>query len=247
MDQRVEIIGVPISAVNMKQALTLLTKNMQQAKQSYICVSNVHTTVMAYENPAYHKVQAESFLTLPDGKPLSVIGRKLGFAQMQQVRGVELMERLFSDPQYRNFRHYFYGNTQENLQTLIRVLQTEYPQMAIAGWEPSVFRELTDEECAELAQRVRESQTDFLWVGLGAPRQEILCARLKGMTDAVPIGVGGAFNVLAHIVPDAPTWMRKLSLEWFYRFIKEPRRLFKRYFVTNAKFLWYLSRFKYNR
>ena len=238
--ERVDIIGVPISTVNMEQTLTLLTEQLDRAKQSYVCVSNVHTTVMAHDDPAYRKVQAESFLTLPDGKPLSVAGRRRGFVQMDQVRGVELMERLFSNPRYAGFRHYFYGNRQENLETLIGVLKEEHPQLSIVGHEPSIFRELSDEECVQLAQRVRTSGADFLWVGMGAPRQEIFCARLRGMTGAVPIGVGGAFNVLAHIVPDAPAWMRKLSLEWFYRFIKEPRRLFKRYFVTNGKFLWYI-------
>ena len=228
------ILGM-VCAVNMEQTLTLLTEQLDRAKQSYVCVSNVHTTVMAHDDPVYRKVQAESFLTLPDGKPLSVAGRRRGFAQMGQVRGVELMERLFSDPQYAGLRHYFYGNKQKNLDTLIGVLKKEHPQLSIVGHEPSIFRELSDEECEQLARRVRASGADFLWVGLGAPRQEIFCARLQGMTGAVPIGVGGAFNVLAHIVPDAPAWMRKLSLEWFYRFIKEPRRLFKRYFVTNLR------------
>ena len=238
--QRVKIIGVPISAVNMEQALDLLENNLEQAKKSYVCVSNVHTTVMAHDDPRYWKVQAESFLTLPDGKPLSVIGRKRGFPQMEQVRGVELMQRLFSDIKYRRFRHYFYGNTSENLQALINALKTDYPGMNIVGYEPSVFRELKDSEYADLAERVRAAGADFLWIGLGAPRQEYFCARIQGITGAVPIGVGGAFNVLAHIVPDAPAWMRRLSLEWFYRFLKEPGRLFKRYFVTNTKFLWNL-------
>lgn len=238
--ERVDIIGVSISTVNMEQTLTLLTEQLDRAKQSYVCVSNVHTTVMAHDDPIYRKVQAESFLTLPDGKPLSVIGRRCGFPQMDQVRGVALMQGLFSDEKYAGLRHYFYGNKQENLKTLVGVLKAEHPQLSIVGYEPSIFRELTDDECEALAQRVRASRADFLWVGLGAPRQEIFCARIKGMTGAVPIGVGGAFNVLAHIVPDAPAWMRKLSLEWFYRFIKEPRRLFKRYFVTNGKFLWYI-------
>ena len=238
--ERVKIIGVPISALNMDQTLALLTDNLEDAKRSYICVSNVHTTVMAHEDPDYWRVQAGSFLTLPDGKPLSVVGRHKGYPQMEQVRGVELMERLFTDSRFFGKHHYFYGNRKENLETLIAVLKQEHPQLSIVGYEPSVFRELSDVEYEQLAQRVRDSGADFLWVGLGAPRQEIFCARLQGMTGAVPIGVGGAFNVLAHIVPDAPAWMRKLSLEWFYRFIKEPRRLFKRYFVTNGKFLWYL-------
>ncbi len=238
MEPRVKVIGVPISAVNMEEALALLAGQLEEAKQSYICVSNVHTTVMAHDDPDYYKVQAESFLTLPDGRPLSAVGRKKGFAQMDQVRGVELMQRLFEQRQQNGYRHYFYGSTPENLGKLVDTLRAEYPGLAIAGWQPSVFRELTDQEVEQLAGQVRESKADFLWVGLGAPRQEIFCRRIRGMTGAVPVGVGGAFNVLAHIVPDAPEWMRRHSLEWLYRFLKEPRRLFKRYFVTNTRFLW---------
>lgn len=238
MELRVNILGVPISVVNMEKTLSLLTSCLAEAKQGYVCVSNVHTTVMAYDDMNYRQVQAESFLTLPDGKPLSIIGQRRGYSEMEQVRGVELMQRLFSEPACRSYRHYFYGNTSENLHMLLQSLRTDYPDLCIAGAEPSVFHELSDDECAALANRVREAQTDFLWVGLGAPRQEFLCARLKGSTGAVPIGVGGAFNVLAHIVPDAPIWMRKLSLEWLYRLLKEPKRLLKRYIVTNAKFLW---------
>lgn len=236
---RVSIIGVPISAVNMQSVLQELAERLDEAKQSYICVSNVHTTVLAHEDKDYLKVQSESFLSLPDGKPLSVAGRKKGAEQMRQVRGVELMQRLFAEAKTNGYRHYFYGNTQENLDKLAQALLAEYPQIQIAGIEPSIFRELSEPELDKLAARVRASKADFLWVGLGAPRQEFFCAQIQGMTGAVPVGVGGAFNVLAHVVPDAPKWMQEHSLEWLYRLWKEPKRLFKRYFVTNLKFLWY--------
>lgn len=239
MINRVNVIGVPISATNMQQAIDELSQNMLQAKQSYICVANVHTTVMARENPEYFAVQANSFMTLPDGKPLSAAGRKNG-AEMQQVRGVDFMQNIFTLSEQNNFKHYFYGNTKENIDKLIDILKSEYPALNIVGYQPSVFRELTEAELNGLAQEVKATGADFLWVALGAPRQELFCSRIKGKTGAVPIGVGGAFNVLAHIVPDAPGWMKKCGLEWFYRFIKEPRRLFKRYFVTNSKFLFYL-------
>lgn len=237
MSERIEILGVPVSTGNMQMVLNELEEHLEEAKRSYICVSNVHTTVMAHENPAYRKVQAESFLTLPDGKPLSVQGKKYGAALMEQVRGVDLMQELFRRREQNHYRHFFYGNTREKLETLIETLKKDYPGLEIAGWEPSLFRELETQELEELAARVKRSGADFLWVGLGAPRQEFFCYELQGKTGAVPVGVGGAFNVLAHIVPDAPAWMQRHSLEWLYRFYKEPRRLFKRYFVTNTKFM----------
>ena len=92
----------------------------------------------------------------------------------------------------------------------------------------------------ELTQRINDAQADFIWVAIGAPRQEILMHRLKGKVNGLMTGVGGAFNILAGRVSDAPMWMQNAGLEWLYRLIKEPRRLFKRYLVTNSKFIWYL-------
>lgn len=240
MINRVDIIGVPISAANMDRAIKEIGENIAEAKKSYICVANVHTTVMAKENPEYFAVQKNSFLTLPDGKPLSVVGKKKGASNMAQVRGVDLMQSIFADNTNNRYKHYFYGNTDDNLNLLIDRLKKDYPALEIVGHKPSVFRELTENELTELEQEVKETKADFLWVGLGAPRQEFFCDRIKGKTGAIPVGVGGAFNVLANIVPDAPRWMKSCGLEWLYRLLKEPKRLFKRYFTTNFKFLFYL-------
>ena len=159
---------------------------------------------------------------------------------MDRVTGPDFMRRIFEESRQRKLRHYFYGNTAENLEKLIETIKAEYPHLEIAGYEPSVFRDLSAEEETELAERINASQADFVWVGLGAPRQELFCARMKGRTDSVMVGVGGAFNVLAHIVPEAPLWMQNLSLEWLYRLIQEPKRLFKRYLTTNSRFIFLL-------
>lgn len=120
-------------------------------------------------------------------------------------------------------------------------LGRDYPRVRVVGAEPSVFREISDEEVGELAERVDASGADFLWVGIGAPRQEALCARLEGRTRCLMAGVGGAFNILAGVVPEAPGWMRRAGLEWLYRLVQEPGRLFERYAVTNTKFVYYAA------
>ena len=234
--ERVKIIGVPISAVNMDSCIQEIFSNWDEAKGNYICVSNVHTTVMAHDDEQYMAVQSGSFLSLPDGKPLSVVGRKR-YPQMDRVTGPDFMRRVFEESRDRKLRHYFYGNTAENLEKLIETIKVEYPHLEIVGYEPSVFRNLSAEEENALAEKINASHADFVWVGLGAPRQEFFCARMKGRTDGVMVGVGGAFNVLAHIVPEAPRWMQDLSLEWLYRLIQEPKRLFKRYLTTNSRFI----------
>lgn len=239
LPKRVPIIGVPISAVNEDSCVSFIQENFDEIRGQYICVANVHTTVMAHDSPSYIKVQSESILTVPDGKPLSWLGKKQA-PDVGQVTGTFLMRHFLLNPQQNPYRHFFYGNTGENLSILTTRLQAANPNIVIAGALPSLFRELGNDELDDLVQSINETNPDFVWVGLGAPRQEMLCAKLKNRVGGLMIGVGGAFNVVAGIVPDAPSWMKKLGLEWFYRLLKEPRRLFKRYFVTNTKFIIYL-------
>lgn len=238
--RRTEIIGVPISVVNMEDCLQFVSQNFEAIRGEYICASNVHTTVMAHEDSRYMKVQSESILSIPDGKPLSVVGRKNGYLEMDKVTGTHFMQNTFTDSRFQGRRHYFYGTSDKTLNQMIMKVKQDYPNLCICGYEPSVFRELAEIELEELARRINQSEADFVWVALGAPRQELLMNRLKGKVNSLMIGVGGAFNILAGIVKDAPMWMQNAGLEWLYRLCNEPKRLFKRYFVTNSKFIYYL-------
>ena len=235
---RVPVINVPITGTNMSDCIKFLVEHIDELRGEYICVSNAHTSVMAHDDPSYWACQAESVMSVPDGKPLSIIGRKI-IASMDRVTGPDLMREIFEASEQYGWRHYFYGNERKNLDALRDALQKQYPGLEIAGMEPSVFRPLTDNEKHDLSQRIADSGADFAWVALGAPRQEVLMHELKGGPQPLMIGVGGAFNVLAGVVPEAPMWMQNLSLEWLYRLMQEPKRLFKRYLVTNTKFLFY--------
>lgn len=237
---RVDVIGVPISAVTMETALRCVAENMEALRGQYVCASNVHTTVMARENEIYREAQSESAMSLPDGKPLSVVGRKKAPCPMEKVTGTHFMQNIFTDDRFSGRKHFFYGTAKADLENMIRKVRRDYPELIICGYEPSVFRELSDMEVEELAGRINGAQADFIWVAIGAPRQELLMNRLKGKVNGIMTGVGGAFNILAGKVNDAPMWMQNAGLEWFYRLIKEPKRLFKRYLVTNSKFIWYL-------
>lgn len=236
--KRVDIIGVPITATNECDCIDMVINNLDEMRGHYICVSNVHTTVMAHDNPEYMEVQSESIMSIPDGKPLSIIGRRFE-PSMNRVTGPDLMRALFESDDAKGRSHYFYGNNADNLAILIGTLQVQYPDLVIAGYEPSVFRELTQNEKDALARRINESGADYAWIAIGAPRQEVLCHELKGRVNALMIGVGGAFNILAGVTPEAPDWMKNMSLEWLYRLLQEPHRLFKRYLVTNSKFIVY--------
>ena len=238
--ERVDILGVRISALNMDSAVSYLLTNLEAARHQYVCMSNVHTTVYAKEHPKYREIQNRSFLSLPDGKPLSIIGKRRGYADMGRVTGPDFMEEILKRSQNGEYRHYFYGNTADNLERLLSYLKERYPGLTIAGSRPSLFRDASDEELNLIAEEINATRPDFVWVGLGAPRQEIFCDSLSPQIDAVMIGVGGAFNVICGIIPRAPRWMQDLSLEWLFRWSREPTRLFKRYFMTNVKFLVYM-------
>ncbi len=242
--ERIKIIGVEISVVNAQTAQENLFNNFELARGNYICAANVHTTVTAHEDKAYRQVQNSSFMTLPDGKPLSVVGKKRGKSSMGRVTGPDFLEEVLKRTENTEMKHYFYGTTQENLDSFISVIKKTYSNLKIVGVEPSVFRPLSEKEEDELIERINKSGADFVWVALGAPRQEIFCNKLSGRTNSVWVAVGGALNVISGVIPRAPQWMQDHGLEWLYRFMKEPKRLFKRYFVTNSKFLWYLFREK---
>lgn len=235
---RVDVIGVPITSTNMVETISFLEEELCNIRGEYICVSNAHTCVMAHEDPEYWACQSESIMSVPDGKPLSIVGSKK-VSSMGRVTGPDLMREVFDASQKNGWTHYFYGDRKGTLESLRSELKAAYPEIEIVGMEPSVFRPLSTEEKGDLVRRINSSGADFCWVALGAPRQEVLMHELKGSTNSLMVGVGGAFNVLAGKVPEAPRWMQNLSLEWLYRLMQEPRRLFKRYAVTNTKFLFY--------
>lgn len=238
--ERVNIIDVEISATNIDECIRSIIDEFAQTKGKYICAANVHTTVYAKENEEYRGIQNNSFLTLPDGKPLSIIGRKKGYFSMERVTGPDFFEKVLQISNKQGWKHFFYGNTKENLKTLIDNISEKYPDVHIVGYESSVFRELSLDEENELVDRINKKNPDFVWVGLGAPMQEMLCSKLCSKTESLWIGVGGAFNVIAGIIPRAPKWMQNYGLEWLFRLVKEPRRLFKRYLISNSKFLFYI-------
>lgn len=244
---KVNILGVNIACVDMKKTLELITNNLEEIRGKYICVSNVHTTVMANENKEYKKVQNSSYLSIPDGKPLSIIGKKRGF-EIDRVTGPDLMENLFNISEKKGYKHYFYGNTNKNLEKLIKVLNREYPKLNIVGYKSSVFRELTNDENKELLEEMNNSGADYIWIALGAPRQEIFMYKNIDKTNGLMIGVGGAFNVISGVSPRAPRWMQNCCLEWLFRLLDDPKRLWKRYLKTNTKFLYkHITGVKYDK
>ncbi len=228
------ILGVNIAVTNMDQTVQYIMENIDALRGKYICVSNVHTTVMSYEDVEYRNVQNSAILALPDGKPLSMVSRKRGYLDAQRVTGPDLMLELFRKP----LKHYFYGGKEETLRVLESKLREKYPDIQIAGMYSPPFRALSEEEDEEDIRRINKSDADVIWIGLGAPKQENWMYAHKDKVNGLMIGVGAGFDYHADVIKRAPKWMQKLSLEWFYRLLQDPKRLWKRYFITNFKFVW---------
>lgn len=234
-----EIMGVRIAAIDMEWLLQFTRENISSLSGDYLCVSNVHTTVTAYEDPEYRAVQNGGIMAIPDGGPLSGVGRKRGYPDMQRTTGPSYMEEVLKLSAETGWRHYFYGGTEETLEKLQQVLAERYPGVAVAGLYSPPFRPLTEEEDAQVVAKINASQPDFLWVGLGAPKQERWMAAHQEKVKGFMVGVGAGFDYLAGNIERAPQWMQRCNLEWLYRLIQDPKRLFKRYLVTNTKFIWH--------
>ena len=231
------ILGVNIAVTNMQDTVKLIIEHIDELKGQFICLSNVHTTIMAYESPQYSKIQNAAFLALPDGSPLALVHRIRGYKEAEQVAGPDLMPALWEATENLNLSHYFYGSTQDTIDALRENITLKYSGMQIAGMEAPPFRALTPEEDEEAVRRINESGADILWVGLGAPKQEEWMYEHQGKVNCLMLGVGAGFDFHAGTVKRAPNWMRNHYLEWLYRLIQDPKRLWKRYVETNGKFV----------
>lgn len=235
--QHCEILKTNINVTNMSDTIKYIGEHLDDLRGKYICVSNVHTTVMSYENEEYRKIQNGAAMALPDGAPLSSYSRRKGYKQAQRVTGPDLMLELFAISKEKGYRHYFYGATEETLQSMKEVLERDYPGIEIAGMYAPPFRALTPQEDAQIVAKINKSRPDFIWIGLGAPKQEEWMYQHMGQLQGVLIGVGAGFDYLAGYIKRAPRWMQRMSLEWLYRLLQDPKRLWRRYFTSNVKFI----------
>ena len=236
------ILKTNINVTDMEKTIAYITDNLEELRGDYICVSNVHTTVMAFRDESYRKVQNSGAMALPDGQPLSIVSRRRGYSEAQRVPGPDLMPAILHLSEEKGYRHYFYGSTPETLEKLRKVLIDRFPKLQIVGMYAPPFRPLTEEEDQEAVRQINESGADFVWVALGAPKQEKWMYEHRGRVNGLMIGVGAAFDFIAGTVRRAPMWMQKLCLEWVYRICQDPKRMFPRYVSTNFAFLWHVHR-----
>lgn len=231
------VLGAFIDAVDHDTSVRRILDWARRRESRYVCICNVHVVVTASREAAYLSVIDAADLATPDGAPVAWMMRRLGHAGQRRVAGPDLTERLCREAPAHGVTVFFLGSTEQTLSRLRAALAARFPDLIIAGMESPPFRPLTVGEDQELVKRLQRSGAGLVFVGLGCPKQEQWMAAHRGRVDAVMIGVGAAFDFLAGTVPRAPRWMQEHGLEWLHRLVSEPRRLWRRYLVTNSRFV----------
>jgi N-acetylglucosaminyldiphosphoundecaprenol N-acetyl-beta-D-mannosaminyltransferase len=235
------VVDCRISRTNIPGTITETLARVGNGLGGYICFANVHSVVTAAMDGRLRRIINDSFLSVPDGKPLSIVARLKGHADVGQVPGPDFMPALIH--QSKNLRHFFYGSTGTVLDALTANLKKQFPHANIVGRYSPPFRTLSDSESKEIIAHINNAKPDIIWVGLGAPKQEYWMAdNWRQLRPAILMGVGAAFDFHAGVKKRAPVWMRHIGLEWLHRFAHEPKRLWRRYLVTNPLFIYYLVR-----
>ena len=238
---RVNILGCGISAINLPQAEQAVLQALLEKRKSYVVIGGVHGILVAQKDSKYKDIINRAILCTPDGMPLVWCGWKAGFKDMDRVYGPDLMLRMMEIGTEHGIRHFLYGGKEGVADILKANMEAKFPGVQITGIYCPPFRELNDGERGELQQMVAEQKPDIIWVGIGAPKQERFMERYLPLLDTTMMcGVGAAFDFHAGKLAQAPRWMQRAGLEWFFRLTKEPRRLWRRYLLGNPLFLWLL-------
>jgi N-acetylglucosaminyldiphosphoundecaprenol N-acetyl-beta-D-mannosaminyltransferase len=233
------VLGVPLALTDYESTLDWIDAAVAARARSYVCVAAVHTVMASQEDPELRAAVLGADFTVPDGQPLVWALRALGHPLGDRVYGPELMDRACARAARTGQRFYLYGGRNSGaLVELTRMLRLRHPGLKIVGGYTPPFRELTETESDAVAEDIRRSRADVVWVGIGVPKQEKWMARMRDRLDSpVLVGVGAAFDFHAGLIPQAPATMQRYGLEWLYRLCQEPRRLWRRYARYNPQFV----------
>jgi N-acetylglucosaminyldiphosphoundecaprenol N-acetyl-beta-D-mannosaminyltransferase len=234
----VNVLGVRVSAVNLGTATARIDAAISRGKKEYVCVRDAHGVIRCQNDAELRSIHNRAFLVTPDGMPLVWALKRAGHTASDRVYGPDLMLSLFETGEHRGWRHFLYGATDKTLERLQARLLEKFPDARIAGAYAPPFHELGTQEEADVAERINRSGADIVWVGLGSPKQEFWMAHMRGRLEAsILIGVGAAFDFHAGLKRQAPRAIQRSGLEWAFRLLCEPRRLWRRYALVVPGFL----------
>ena len=238
-----DVFGVGVSATTYDECERLILAAARRHESAVVTHLAVHPLVTAVTDPKFRQCIQATDIVAPDGQPVRWALNVFHRAKLpDRVYGPELMLRLCREAQRWNIGVYFYGGTDQVLAQLEKNLADQIPGFRSVGSESPPFRPLTSEESDQVVQRINASGAGLVFIGLGCPKQDYFAFAHRDRINAVQLCVGAAFDFHAGVKPMAPRWMQRSGMEWAFRFATEPRRLWKRYMVTNSLFMWLFAR-----
>lgn len=233
-----KIVSLNISDLSYQESLDQIVLWAKEKQKAYVCFANVHMTIEAYDDSSFADKVNGANMVCADGMPLvKAVGMRYK-KKIDRVAGMDMMPSLIEAAAREGLSVFFFGTTDEVLQKIEQKAKSDFPNLKIAGSFSPPFKKLSEEEKASHRELIIKSGAQLVFVALGCPKQEKWMAENSSYLNSVLLGVGGAFPVYVDIQKRAPEWIRSISMEWAYRFFQDPRRLFKRYFYTNSKFIY---------
>ena len=237
MNDAITLMGCRIDNLSMEETLVRIEEFIRSGKPHQHVVVNVDKLVKASRDPELRRIVNECALVNADGMPVVWASRLLGKPLKERVAGIDLFEALMRRAGEKGWRVFLLGAREEVVAAVAETYRQRYPQLAIAGWRNGYWKGELEE--AQVAEQVRASGADLLFVAISSPKKEQFLGRWQAeMKIPFAMGVGGTFDVAIGLVKRAPRWMQRAGLEWFYRFLQEPRRMFRRYFIDDMAFIW---------
>ena len=232
------VLGVGVSAINMDMIRQMIGEWVERHESHYVCVATVHCIMEAQKSDLLKRIYNNASMVTPDGMPLVWMNHLAGQDHVGRVYGPNLMLALCGDSPKHGYRHFLYGGADGVPEKLRDTLEPKFPGIEIVGVYSPPFRSLTPEEDQEVVEMIKASQANVIWIGLGAPKQDVWMAEhIDRLPGTVMLGVGAAFDFHIGRKLQAPHWMQRMGLEWFFRLVTEPKRLWYRYLVYNPLFI----------
>ncbi|MQA28756.1 MAG: WecB/TagA/CpsF family glycosyltransferase [Luteitalea sp.] len=240
---RFDVLGLPVSAIDLTQAVQTIDTWIRERTPHYVCITGVHGVMESRRDESLRRIHARAGMVTPDGMPLVWLGHVAGHGHVRRVYGPDLMLACLRRSLQTRTRHFFFGGGPGVAEQLAARLSAQLPGLLVAGTYCPPFRPLTPEEDERVIEEIDGSDADVVWVGLSTPKQERWMAdHVSRLRAPVLVGVGAAFDFHAGLKPQAPGWMQRNGLEWLFRLATEPRRLWRRYLINNPAFIWHVTR-----
>ena len=235
---QINVLGVGVDSLDMDSAVMGIKSALNRHQKGYICLCGVHGVMQAQDDAEFYLALLNALMVCPDGMPMVWAGHFQGFKQMKRVFGPELMAEVMSRPEFAECTHFLCGGDYGVAEELSACFTARFPNVRIVGTYTPPFRAMNEEEECKLREIVLASRPDIVWVGLSTPKQELFMARYLSLLDTtLMIGVGAAFLFHTGRIHDSPSWVKQAGFQWFHRMLQEPSRLWRRYLLTNPKFL----------